>query len=165
MKISFYYVEPDYINYLKKVEIEKRGFTTVPNVEYANKNKFVYGVILKINSVDYYVPITSYTKSQKDNILIKIDDHKKLVPVASMRFNYMIPVPKRCLISVDFNSSQFTEKEKIMLRKEYKACLLVISKAQKKAQATYDRVISGKDDILIRNSCDFKLLEEACIKY
>lgn len=116
MKISFYYVEPDYINYLKKVEIEKRGFTTVPNVEYANKNKFVYGVILKINSVD-------------------------------------------------FNSSQFIEKEKIMLRKEYKACLRVISKAQKKAQTTYDRVISGKDDILIRNSCDFKLLEEACIKY
>ena len=73
MKISFYYVEPDYINYIKKVEIKKHGFTTVP--------------------------------------------------VASMRFNYMIPVPKRCLISVDFKSSQFTEKEKIMFRKEYKACI------------------------------------------
>ena len=40
MKISFYYVKAEYIQYLKETEIKVRGFTTVPNVEYANHNKF-----------------------------------------------------------------------------------------------------------------------------
>ncbi|MCD7809576.1 MAG: hypothetical protein LUH02_09550 [Erysipelotrichaceae bacterium] len=40
MKIAFYFVGEDYINYLKKYEIEHRGFMTVPNVVYANRNKF-----------------------------------------------------------------------------------------------------------------------------
>ena len=60
MKISFYYVKAEYIQYLKETEIKVRGFTTVPYVEYANHNKFVYGVVMKINDIDYYVPITSY---------------------------------------------------------------------------------------------------------
>ncbi|WP_156036229.1 hypothetical protein [Butyrivibrio sp. AE3004] len=34
MKISFYYVE-----FLKDTEINARGFTRVPNVEYANRKK------------------------------------------------------------------------------------------------------------------------------
>lgn len=34
MKIAFYYVDIDYINYLKQKEIEYRGFTTIPNFEY-----------------------------------------------------------------------------------------------------------------------------------
>lgn len=55
MKISFYYVDEDYINYLKEVEINSRG---------------------------------------------------------SMRFNFMIPIPKQCLIPVDFKDSMFTEQEK-----------------------------------------------------
>ena len=43
MKISFYYVKAEYIQYLKETEIKVRGFTTVPNVEYAN-HKTVFSV-------------------------------------------------------------------------------------------------------------------------
>lgn len=165
MKISFYYVKAEYIQYLKETEIKVRGFTTVPNVEYANHNKFVYGVVMKINDIDYYVPITSYKKSQQDNILIKIESHKKLVIKGSMRFNYMIPVPRGCLIPVDFSSDVFTHEDRIMLRKEYKACLHLLSRAQKLAKKTYDRVLKGEDEELVRNSCSFKILEEACRTY
>lgn len=52
MKKSFYYVDADYIQYLKEIEINERGFTTVPNVEYANHNKFVYGIVMEVNRVD-----------------------------------------------------------------------------------------------------------------
>ncbi len=165
MKKTFYYVDAKYINYLKEIEINARGFTTVPNVEYSNHNKFVYGVIMEINNIDYYVPISSYKKTQQDNLLIKIESHKKSVIRGSMRFNYMIPVPKQCLIPVDFNSDCFTEQDKIMLRKEYKSCLHLLSKAQKKAVKTYQRVLLGKDEQLIKNSCMFDVLEEACKNY
>lgn len=37
MKLSFYYVDQEYIEYLKEKEIEYRGFTTVPNLNYAKK--------------------------------------------------------------------------------------------------------------------------------
>ncbi len=35
----------------------------------------------------------------------------------------------------------------------------------KKAEKTYNRVIEAKDEVLNKNSCDFKLLEEACLRY
>ncbi len=34
MRISSYYVDSDYIQYLKDIEMNARGFTRVPNVEY-----------------------------------------------------------------------------------------------------------------------------------
>ena len=32
MKISFYYVDSEYVEFLKDTEINARGFTRVPNV-------------------------------------------------------------------------------------------------------------------------------------
>lgn len=72
----------------------------------------------------------------------------------------MIPVPKEYLVPVDFSGSLFTEKERSLLRKEYKACLRMLSQAQKKAQKTYMSVVTGRDEVLIRNSCAFQFLEQ-----
>ena len=118
MKVSFYYVNEEYIEYLKQKEIEYRGFTTVPNVKYNSKSKFFYGLILSINDIPYYVPITHYAKEKEHNIVIKIEHNGKTEAVGSMRFNYMIPVPKSCLTPLNFkDSSMYTEKEKINCRK------------------------------------------------
>ena len=163
MKISFYYVDEKYIQYLKAIEVAERGFTTIPNMEYHAHDKFVYGVVLSINDVDYYVPFSHYDKQQEDNILIIVDYHKKKKIAGSLRFNYMFPVPKRCLKPVDF--SVFEEDRKILLRKEYKSCLSQLSKIQKKAIKTYNRVMCGNNIELVENSCLFSVLEDACIKY
>ena len=163
MKISFYYVDEEYIDYLKKREITERGFTTVPNMKYHKNDKFVYGVVLKVNEVDYYVPFSHYNKPQEDNILVKIDYHKEKRIAGSLRFNYMIPVPKRSLIPVDF--SVFDENRKVMLQKEYRACLSMLSQILKRAMKTYNRVVNHVDDELSRNSCLFELLEIACKEY
>lgn len=74
MKMSFYYVDERYIDYLKKTEIKYRGFTTVPNVKYANARKFVYGTVLTVGKYNYYVPVSSYNKPQEDNLVIRIKD-------------------------------------------------------------------------------------------
>lgn len=163
MKISFYYVDEEYVQYLKEVELSKRGFTCIPNMEYHKHDKFVYGVVLSVNGVDYYVPFSHYDRQQEDNVLIKVDYHKKLKVAGSLRFNYMFPVPKNCLTPVVF--SDFTEDRKVLLRKEYKACLSSLSKIQKKAIKTYERVVNGNNDELAKNSCMFLELEEACKKY
>ena len=163
MKISFYYVDDEYIKYLKNVEIAERGFTTIPNMEYHVHDKFVYGIVMTINYVDYYVPFSHYDKQQEDNILIIVDYHKKKKVAGSLRFNYMFPVPKRCLTPVDF--SVFEKDREILLRKEYKSCLSMLSRIQKRAIKTYNRVIEGNDDELIKNSCLFSILEDACMKY
>ena len=163
MKIAFYYVDEKYIQYLKNVEIAERGFTCVPNMEYHNNDKFVYGVVMSINDVNYYVPFSHYDKQQEDNILIKVDYHKKIKVAGSLRFNYMFPVPQICLIPVNF--SDFNEDRKILLRKEYKSCLSSLSRIQKRAIKTYQRVINASSEELVRNSCMFLKLEEACKKY
>ena len=167
MKNAFYYVDEKYINYLKEAEINARNYTTVPNVRYANSEKFVYGTVMKMNDVNYFVPVSSYKKEQEDNIVIKVRDRnsKNGKAVGSLRFNYMIPVPENCLRPVNFKSNVFSEKDKILLEKEYRFCKSKMSAIQKQAQRKYQRVVSGKNIDLIKNSCDFTLLERACRDY
>ena len=78
-----------------------------------------------------------------------------------MRFNYMFPVPKKCLVPVDFKDEKFSEQDKVMLQKEYKACKKMLVQAQKRAKKTYQRVLDAENEELVKNSCDFKLLENA----
>ena len=54
-KLKFYLVDYDYVKYLQQAEMEKRGFSRVPNVEYSNgkKPKFLCGVVLCVNNKDY----------------------------------------------------------------------------------------------------------------
>ena len=47
-KTDFFYVDGEYIEYLKSVEVSNRGFTCVPNVHYWNTNKFVFGALSRI---------------------------------------------------------------------------------------------------------------------
>ena len=94
-KTDFFYVDGEYIEYLKNVEESNRGFTCVPNVHYWNTNKFVFGAVLLINEIPYFVPVTSYSRPQQDLLLLRDKKNNKIL--GSIRFNYMIPVPMKCL--------------------------------------------------------------------
>ena len=96
-RLNFYTVDLDYVNFLKDSEIKSRGFSRVPNMDYGDKHKpkFLCGIVLKIeNSMDYYVPVTSYKQQKPDNYLIRSADGQA---VSSLRFNYMFPVPEELL--------------------------------------------------------------------
>ena len=77
MKIAFYNVDLEYIDYLKQYETSVRGFTRVPNVNYrSGNNKFFYGTVLNINRIDYFVPISSKQHNRQDDIQIKPKNDK-----------------------------------------------------------------------------------------
>lgn len=161
MDLYFYRIKEDYINFLKQSETNGRGFTCVPNVKYWNTTKFTFGSVLDIDGKQYFVPVSSYNKPQQDLILIK---DKKNQILGSLRFAYMIPVPKSCLTKLDINAEK-TEYARVHISKELAFCRRNREKIQKQAQKTYYRVIENVDKTLTRNSCDFKLLEQAYIAY
>ena len=75
---------------------KKRGITKVPNIRYADRNKFAFGAVLQVHGINYYVSVSSFDKKQEANILIRIPGDNKEVK-GSLRFNYMIPVPNECI--------------------------------------------------------------------
>lgn len=171
MFAGFYYVDSNYIEFLQNAErLHHNGITHVPNVDYANRRKFLNGVVYETEGkIKYFVPVSHYSKNKENNIVIKIHEYGKEVIAASLRFNFMIPVPEKCLIPLDFkDNSQFQSNyERIKIQKDY----LYIKKKvkmkniQKIAKQTYDSVINNKDKNLVKNSCDFPLLELAYKKF
>ena len=63
-KLNFYTVDLDYVNYLKKAEQDKRGFSRVPNMEYGNlrKPKFLCGIVLQVNKLPAFQLYVSYSE-------------------------------------------------------------------------------------------------------
>ena len=62
--LNFYDIDENYINFLKTIDIQ------VPNVKYDVNNKFVCGIVLKVNGVNYYAPVSHKTDKQQTNLQI-----------------------------------------------------------------------------------------------
>ena len=95
MDVKFYYVNANYIEFLKKYEYNIRNFNSVPNVEYANNNKFFYGTVLKKNGINYYVPISHDINSSPNSIVMLTKPRRtkdKPFKLGTLKFLYMIPV-------------------------------------------------------------------------
>ena len=162
-KLNFYTVDLTYVDLLKKAEVNKRGFSRVPNMDYGEqrKPKFLCGIVLQVGDTDYYVPITSYKQQKPDNFLIYSDNGQV---VSSLRFNYMFPVPKQ-LLKERRIAEEPDRAYRSLLAQELLFCRKNQEKIFKLAQRTYKRVLLGKDPGLIANSCDFLLLEKICHVY
>lgn len=50
--------------------------------------------------LNFYAPISSNTKSQQTNMLTR---NKHNLPIASIKFSFMIPVPDEYLHMIDFD--------------------------------------------------------------
>lgn len=162
-KLNFYTVDLEYVSFLKKAELESRGFSRVPNMDYGEqrKAKFLCGVVLQVNDMKYYVPVTSYKQQKPDNFLIKAANGQV---VSSLRFNYMFPVPDG-LVSVRIIADEPDRAYRALLSQELRYCIKNQESIQHLAERTYKRVLLGKNPGLTANSCDFKLLEQACFTY
>lgn len=161
--MDFYRIDEAYISFLQAFERENRGSTKVPNIRYSDRNKFSFGSVLTINGYNYYVSLSSFTKSQEANILIKVPGDTVEVK-GSLRFNYMVPVPDFCLTRLIIKDIT-DEKYKDLLNKEYQFCQNNTERIKKKADKIYTMVVENKKQVLTDNSCDFKLLETACAAY
>ena len=161
--MDFYRIDEKYNNYLQEYEKRVRGITKVPNIRYKDRNKFAFGAVLEINDIKYYVSISSFSKKQEANILIRIPGDRKEIK-GSLRFNYMVPVPEQCikrLVIKDIEGKKYRE----LLNKEYRFCIDNAERIQKKADKVYKMVTENRKQILTDNSCAFKILEDAYQKY
>lgn len=161
--LNFYTLDNNYIEFVKKAEMEKRGFSRIPNMEYGKtrKPKFLCGIVLSVHNVDYYVPVSSYKRQQADNFLIHADNG---MVTSSLRFNYMFPVPPQILHERTIKNEP-DRAYRALLAQELRYCLKNQGKIQYLAERTYKRVILGKNSGLVLNSCDFPLLEKKCLEY
>ena len=146
--LNFYTVDQAYIDELQAIEPK------VPNVQYEKHNKFVCGVLFRIHGLDYFAPVSSFTKSQKTSFVIKNVNNK---PVGSLRFSFMFPIPPDLRAVKSFDEEDYQRKR--LLLEEYQYCTRKARQIVSKAQHVYDMATSGKDPHLAAVCCDFKRLE------
>lgn len=161
--MDFYRIDEKYNQFLQRYEKEKRGVTKVPNLKYADRDKFAFGAVMKVNGINYYVAVSSFDKKQEANILIRIPGDKKEVK-GSLRFNYMVPVPDDCIQKLIIKDIK-DEKYRTLLNKEYQFCMDNTIRLQKKANKIYEMVTTNCKQILTDNSCDFHILEAGYQEY
>ncbi len=159
-KLNFYTVDAEYVRGLKNAEIEKRGFSRVPDMEYGSsrKPKFLCGIVLQVGKFSYFVPVTSYKQKKPDNFLILASNGQV---VSSLRFNYMFPIPLQCIAERKI-STEPDRAYRALLAQELQYCIKNQETIRALAERTYRRVLLGKNPGLVENSCDFRLLEKYC---
>lgn len=113
--MNWYVVDKSYINYL--VKVDKR----VGYVEYGGRLKLHVGILVTVNHLNYYVPISS-AKPKHHNMSNSIDFHKLIDKAtgelyAVININNMIPVPDFCITQLKYDKianfrTFLNEKEK-----------------------------------------------------
>ena len=147
---KFYDVDANYIHYLQQFEPK------VPRVEYSNNSKFVCGVVLSINDIDYYAPVSHFNKPQQTNFPIR---HKGNV-ISTIRFCFMFPAISEVLHEIDFAKIAITDLPYAqLLNIEYEYCKINIDNILSKATKVYT-MGTNPEDWNYRNCCNFKLLEQ-----
>nr|WP_304963925.1 type III toxin-antitoxin system ToxN/AbiQ family toxin [uncultured Dubosiella sp.] len=149
-RISFYDVNIDYINYLKQFDPK------VPNIVYDSHQKFLCGVVFKINGMKYYVPVSSFNKEMQSNYVIQIGG----IPVGSLRFSFMFPVPDS-EIELKRIWREQDHDYRFLMNKELNFCVEHSEAIQAKARSVYFNVQKNRPKIG-HFFCDFKKLERKC---
>ena len=154
--LKIYKVEDHYIRYLNgadsKVQFNKNA-----------KRPYV-GVVFSFGGFQYFVPMES-PKPNHANIkngkhLLKLDGGR----YGLLGFNNMIPVHKDALIAFDI-AQESDDKYRTLLQRQAAICNRMKADILNHAQLTYFDVVSKKNEFLVRISCDFKKLENACKAY
>ena len=153
--LKFYDINENYVRYLQTIDDQ------VPNIHYSTNNKFVCGVVLNINGVDYYAPISHTTKKYQTSLLI----YNESVPISSIRFSFMIPAYDEVLTELKFSEiSKRDEKYADLIKVEYDYCKNNKTDIYEKAKAVY-KIGCNKNHRLNYTCCNFKRLESEYMKY
>ena len=154
MSLKIYEIDEEYTKYLytidKRVCLEHKDGHT---------RKFV-GVVLNINNINYYAPLSSpkpkhLKMSNKKIDIIKIVNGEYGI----INLNNMIPVSNNAITAIDIDVIADTKYANI-LRKQARFLNTNEEKIYKKTKKLY-RMVTGKCDneSLINRCCNFRLLE------
>ena len=164
MKLNLYSVNDEYIKYLRKFENK-----VYDNKEEIRKYERKYvGVVLEINSLNYYVPMSSPKTSDyidKKNKIIR-KDTKTIMRIyernhlyGTVRISNMIPVPITELEPYIISNEKDLKYKNVILS-EIRYINKNSEKIIKNAKLVYNQNIKKEDIGYIKNTVDFNLLEE-----
>ena len=160
-KLFFYTLSQDYCRYLKFFD------RRVPHIHAGKEKRPFVGIVLKVNNVDFYAPLSSPKPkhlSMKNNI-----DFTKIASgvLGAINFNNMIPIPLNSLTKINPKVTSKMDSDEIkynlMLQNQLSWCNSNKSKIIDKAQRLYDnyKACNLNHDVIDR-CCDFSILEEKC---
>ncbi|MCM1329385.1 MAG: type III toxin-antitoxin system ToxN/AbiQ family toxin [Ruminococcus sp.] len=153
--IKFYDVDEKYIDFLKQYDRQ------VPNIKYDTLNKFVCGIVLGVNGVNYFAPVSHNTKIVKTSLPI----YSKGNVISTIRFSFMFPAEFDNLTEKDFSEISKTDpKYADLLQTEYKYCKAHEAEISAKAEKVY-KIGCNKNHWLNYTCCDFKKLESVYLNY
>lgn len=105
--LNFYSIDDGYLNFLRK-NFDRQ----VPRNDYNINKKFFCGVVLEIEGVKYFAPISHDTNPSRTSMLIVHNGEVK----SSIKFSFMVPVKDEYLTYKDFSKETEIEyvKEKYL---------------------------------------------------
>lgn len=153
--LRFYDIDVNYVRYLQSIDSQ------IPNIHYSTNNKFVCGVVLDINGVKYYAPVSHTTKKYQTSLLI----YDNGTPISSIRFSFMLPAYEKVLKVKNFKEiAKVDQHYADIISAEYNYCRDNIDAIYKKANAVY-KIGCNKNHRLNYTCCDFKKLEKYYLEF
>ena len=169
-KLKWYIVDKEYVSLLKEFD------NNVANIDYSNRFKPYLRIIITINEINYYVPISSvkekHYKMNEDIDFIKISENDRILGVLNL--NNMIPIDNDSVKNLKYSEIEKyinfkTNKEKSLyislLNMELELINSRIEKIKANAFKLYNEKTNRTNSKISKRCCDFKVLEEKCRKY
>lgn len=164
MKLNLYSISDKYIKYLRK--FEDKIYDNKEEIRVRTR-KYL-GIVLTINNCNYYIPISSPKKSdyidyekriiRKDTkTIIRINNGNRLY--GTLRISNMIPVPITELEPYMIETEQDRKYKEVILG-ELRYINNNVEKITKNAKIVYNQRIKNENIGYIKNTVNFKLLEE-----
>lgn len=170
--MKLYAITDKYITYLRK--FDSRVYDNKENNRKVMR-KYL-GIVLKINQLNYYIPMSSPKKSDYQNneirksiipiIRIISDDEKAKTKTlkGTLRISNMIPVPENELILYEPKKEK-NKNYRILVEKELDFIKKNEKTIKKYANVLYKQKINNYNVSYLKNVVDFKILEEKCKEY
>jgi protein AbiQ len=169
-KLKWYVVDKEYVSYLKKFDDK------VENINYTERLKPYIGILITINEINYYVPISSvkekHYQMNEDMDFIKIMENDRILGVLNL--NNMIPIDNENVRVLKYKEIDEYRKFKDDKEKHLYISFLSfelglindkIDKIKFNAVELYNEKINRPNSKISKRCCDFKLLEEKCREY
>lgn len=169
MKLNLYSISDKYIKYLRK--FDERIYDNKEETR-THERKYL-GVVLTVNEFNYYIPMSSPKKSDYIDFNKKIirKDTKTIIRMhegnrlyGTLRISNMIPVPITELEPYILSSEKDLKYREVIIG-ELRYINNNSHKIIKYANIVYNQKIKNIDIAYVKNTVDFKMLEEKLKKW
>ena len=164
MKLNLYRISDQYIKYLR--QFDDKIYDNKEEIR-THERKYL-GVVLTVNGFNYYIPMSSPKKTDYINIDKKVirKDTKTIIRLheggrlyGTLRISNMIPVPITELEPYIISSENDLKYKELILG-ELRYINNNSNKIIKYAKIVYDQKVKNIDIGYIKNTVNFRLLEE-----